>query len=91
MIAYVREDAAYETFRDKTYGLVADALVRRDEEWTEREAHRWRNGIAGLAEAVIAQWRLDGEPERDEYGVNAWKGVLLEAEDCWHEDFKEQR
>lgn len=46
--------------------------------WTKRELSL-RSGPAELAKAVIWQWHLDGEPERDLPAIKYWEKILEES------------
>lgn len=46
--------------------------------WTKREL-TLRSGPAELAKAIIWQWHLDGEPEKDKQAIEYWEKILEEA------------
>ncbi len=46
--------------------------------WTREELQVYKNGAAGLARAVVEQWKKDGCP--DEPGIKPWIALVKQFE-----------
>lgn len=50
-----------------------------DRPWTRQEKQQYKNPVAAIAAAVVAQWEADGCPSSSKEAIGVWKGIYNEA------------